>query len=138
MPILKKELSIIMQLKLHHCHWHSGALNHSLFPFYVLVSLQYTCIDNQNNHCNCFSSHKIYYMYMFTRLFSQNIYEEYRLPLLHDVSNLLCIMNIFCKISNTENLKFAGKLSHSMPWLEISIDIHMSFYMYDTNTTERI
>lgn len=138
MLILKKELSIIMQLKLHHCHWHSGALNHSLFPFYVLVSLQYTCIDNQNNHCNCFSSHKIYYMHLFTRLFSQNIYEEYRLPLLHDVSNLLCIMNIFCKISNTENLKFAGKLSHSMPWLEISIDIHMSFYMYDTNTTERI
>lgn len=77
-------------------------------------------------------------MYLFTRLFSQNIYEEYRLPLLHDVSNLLCIMNFFCKISNTETLKFAGKLSHSMTRVEISIDIHMSFYMYDTNTTECI
>lgn len=136
MPIPKKELSIIMQLK-----FTSLPLTFrctTLFSRSTCLCLQYTCIDNQNNHCNCFSSHKIYYMYMFTRLFSQNIYEEYRLPLLHDVSNLLCIMNIFCKISNTENLKFAGKLSHSMPWLEISIDIHMSFYMYDTNTTERI
>lgn len=115
MPILKKRAINYYATEITSLPLTFRGLNHSLFPFYVLVSLQYTCIDNQNNHCNCFSSHKIYYMYLFTRLFSQNIYEEYRLPLLHDVSNLLCIMNIFCKISNTENLKFAGKLSHSMP-----------------------
>lgn len=127
-----------MQLKLHQCHWHSGTLNHFLFPFYVLVSLQYTCIENQNNHCNCFSSHKIYYMYFVHTPFQPKYLWGISTTTLTQCFTLIMYHELFPLISNTENLTFAGKLSHSMPWLEISIDIHMSFYMYDTNTTERI